>query len=121
MEEVKVVTKYLKLLVGKQLNGVLITQEDIGVIAPYRKQVKYLIANCTCSHLIIVEFKLQVEKLKAACADNNYTDIEIGSVEQYQGQEKLIIIITTVRSKSELLKFDSRLHLGFLSNPKVLF
>lgn len=118
-EEVKVVTKYLNLLVGKRLNGMLINQEHIGVIAPYRKQVNLTcLVNCTCLRLIVL-CKLQVEKLRAACADNRYNDIEIGSVEQYQGQERLIIIITTVRSKSKLLKFDSRSHLGFLSNPKV--
>jgi helicase MOV-10 len=63
---------------------------DIGIIAPYRKQVS---------------------KLKGAC--EKYKDdlkIEVGSIEQFQGKEKSVIILSTVRSHTN--------NVGFLQNPK---
>lgn len=69
--------------------------------------------------LCINIISLQVQKLHQACKKKNWNNILIGSVEQFQGQERLIIIITTVRSTQELVEHDYRFHLGFLKNPKV--
>ncbi|KAI3931804.1 hypothetical protein MKW98_012214 [Papaver atlanticum] len=44
--------------------------------------------------------------------------IEAGSVEQFQGQEKEVIIISTVRSTVKHNEFDKVHYLGFLSNPR---
>lgn len=52
------------------------------------------------------------------CRPVNWHEIEVGSTEQFQGQEKKIIIISTVRSQVELIKEDFQFNLGFLSNPK---
>ena len=48
----------------------------------------------------------------------NWTEIMVGSTEQFQGQEKKVIIISTVRSQVELIKEDFEFNLGFLKNPK---
>merc|ERR1711983_495564 len=45
-------------------------------------------------------------------------DINVGSTEEFQGQERRIIIISTVRSKPTLLQSDYEHKLGFLNNPK---
>ena len=55
-------------------------------------------------------------KLKNQIKD--WTDITVGSTEEFQGQERRIIIISTVRSKPTLLQSDYEHKLGFLNNPK---
>eukprot|EP00731_Ephydatia_muelleri_P000795 Em0001g795a len=70
---------------------------DIGIITPYRKQV---------------------EKIRILLKHVGLEDIKVGSVEEFQGQERLVIIISTVRSSNELLSEDMKCHLGFLANPK---
>lgn len=40
-------------------------------------------------------------------------------MEEFQGQERRVILISTVRSCSEYLQLDQTFNLGFLKNPKV--
>lgn len=44
---------------------------------------------------------------------------QVGSVEEFQGQERRVILISTVRSCSEYFQLDQTFKLGFLKNPKV--
>ncbi|KAL3852404.1 hypothetical protein ACJMK2_016055 [Sinanodonta woodiana] len=74
-----------------------IRPEDIGVITPYRKQVE--------------KIRLLINKL-------GMDMMKVGSVEEFQGQERPVIIISTVRSNEDLIGFDQKHSLGFLSNPK---
>uniref|UniRef100_A0A8C4MZY7 RNA helicase Mov10l1 n=1 Tax=Equus asinus asinus TaxID=83772 RepID=A0A8C4MZY7_EQUAS len=73
-----------------------VSASDIGVITPYRKQV---------------------EKIKILLRNVDLMDIKVGSVEEFQGQECLVIIISTVRSNEDSFE-DDRYFLGFLSNSK---
>ena len=73
------------------------TQQEIGVITPYNKQM----------------LKLQ-RLLKGA----DLGDVKVGSTELFQGQERRVIIISTVRSDEDFLGFDRKHNLGFLDNPK---
>ncbi|XP_045671475.1 RNA helicase Mov10l1 [Ursus americanus] len=73
-----------------------VSASDIGVITPYRKQV---------------------EKIKILLRNVDLMDIKVGSVEEFQGQEYLAIIISTVRSNEDRFE-DDRYFLGFLSNSK---
>lgn len=43
---------------------------------------------------------------------------KIGTVEEFQGQERPIIFITTVRSIDSKVEEDIRHSLGFIKNPK---
>ncbi|CAH1265716.1 MOV10L1 [Branchiostoma lanceolatum] len=86
------VLRYTQLLLGGSVK-----QADLGIITPYRKQV---------------------EKLRLLLGSVGLDEVKVGSVEEFQGQERLIIIISTVRSTTNMLKFDTVHTLGFLSNPK---
>jgi helicase MOV-10 len=64
-------------------------------------------------------FCFQVTKIKKLLQYENISDTKVGSVEEFQGQERRVIIISTVRSSQEYLQMDARFRLGFLKNPKV--
>lgn len=64
---------------------------DIGVVSPY---------------------KLQCKKIENACRKNGLMGITIGSSEIFQGQERKVMILSTVVSR---LKHPG----SFVSNPKV--
>ncbi|XP_034735557.1 RNA helicase Mov10l1 [Etheostoma cragini] len=70
---------------------------DIGIIAPYRKQC---------------------EKIRVLLGKIGLSAIKVGSVEEFQGQEFLVIIMCTVRSNESLQSDDLQKALGFLANPK---
>ncbi|NWH74970.1 M10L1 helicase, partial [Piaya cayana] len=88
------VMQYCCLLAKNESATVSVT--DIGVITPYRKQV---------------------EKIRFLLTSIDLADIKVGTVEEFQGQEYMVIILSTVRSYESLLD-DDRYCLGFLSDPK---
>lgn len=66
----------------------------------------------------------QVEKLRKLLQlkereFSKIKEVRVGSVEQFQGTESRVIIISTVRSSDEFLRMDAIFKLGFLKNPKV--
>lgn len=89
--EIDTVEFYLDFLLKTGINDRKIAQEDIGIISPYQ---------------------LQVQRLKQMCQDKQWPSLEIGSVEQFQGREKLVIILSTARSHTP--------DVGFLNNVKRL-
>ncbi|KAK0204297.1 P-loop containing nucleoside triphosphate hydrolase protein [Desarmillaria ectypa] len=88
----------VKTMVGELLGDtkLKLTVDDIGVIAPYHAQVRRI--------------RKSLEKIAAG--------IQVGSVEEFQGQERKVIIISTVRSSTEFVEFDLRHTLGFVANPR---
>lgn len=87
---------YLNLLLSEKFGNLKIKQNHIGIVAPFKQQ----------------QIKINVELEK-----RNWKDITVGTVETFQGREKEIIILTTVRSR--LFVHDGIRHIGFLSDEKV--
>ncbi|XP_070506773.1 probable RNA helicase armi [Chironomus tepperi] len=67
---------------------------------------------------ILAPYALQVKKLKQQISLLNDSDLKVGTVEEFQGQERLIMIVSTVRTEQKHLKKDSRFGLGFLQCEK---
>lgn len=94
IDEASLVKTYITRLKGDQ--RLRLTDEHIGVISPYH-------AQCGKIRQLISKFA---------------TGVKVGSVEEFQGQEKRIIIISTVRSTLEFVQSDISHTLGFLRNPR---
>uniref|UniRef100_A0A8C6P2T8 RNA helicase n=1 Tax=Nothobranchius furzeri TaxID=105023 RepID=A0A8C6P2T8_NOTFU len=84
--EVEVLMDYVRKLLqsGRKKGLATIGPKDIGIIAPYRKQVGFI----------------------------------VGSVEEFQGQERRVIMVSTVRSSSKYMDYDKKFSLGFVKNEK---
>jgi helicase MOV-10 len=100
--EAEKVFKYVQDLVLNKNNVSPVTSKDIGIITPYQRQA------------------LKIRKLLENNHNekNKFKEIQVGSCEQFQGQERRIIILSTVRSSTDFLDSDKFFNLGFVSNPK---
>lgn len=85
--EIDLIINYLKRIFAFER---IINESDIGIISPYRRQC---------------------EEIMSKCKSYGWKNIQTGSVEKFQGQEKPIIIVSTVRSNMKTI--------GFLDNEKV--
>ncbi|KDQ06471.1 hypothetical protein BOTBODRAFT_121476 [Botryobasidium botryosum FD-172 SS1] len=95
-DEASLVKYYVKKLKQSGLGErICMTDTDIGIIAPYSAQ---------CG------------KIRTLLKAN--PDISVGSAEQFQGQERMAMIISTVRSSRDEIEFDLRHTLGFVANPR---
>eukprot|EP00594_Rhizosolenia_setigera_P007802 CAMPEP_0178966518 /NCGR_PEP_ID=MMETSP0789-20121207/16971_1 /TAXON_ID=3005 /ORGANISM="Rhizosolenia setigera, Strain CCMP 1694" /LENGTH=216 /DNA_ID=CAMNT_0020651801 /DNA_START=1 /DNA_END=651 /DNA_ORIENTATION=+ len=94
-DECHMVKDYVNLLVHTRQNRC--KPSEIGVVTPYHKQA---------------------QKIRQILRKHNFQDVTVGSVEEFQGSERRVIIISTVRSSVEYLNFDNKHKLGFISNSK---
>lgn len=90
-KEIDVVMDYVKDLMYFGLNGEKLLQTDIGIISPYKNQY---------------------QRIQEQLNMRNWSQIDCGSVELFQGKEKHVIIVSFVRS------FTPKL--GFLNNERRL-
>ncbi|KAM8795940.1 helicase MOV-10 [Eudromia elegans] len=80
---------------------------DVGVISPYRKQVEKI-------RRAVTVLDPDLRRLP------DIGMLKVGSVEEFQGQERRVVLVTTVRSCSAHLRLDDTFQLGFLKSPKRL-
>ena len=92
-EEVVTVVNYIKQLLGDPV--LKVKEEEIGVISPYRRQCQ----------------KIRMKLGEAS-------EVMVGTTEEFQGQERRIILVTTVRSNPDYLQQDQLAKIGFLKNRK---
>uniref|UniRef100_A0A672R621 RNA helicase n=1 Tax=Sinocyclocheilus grahami TaxID=75366 RepID=A0A672R621_SINGR len=103
--EIDIIIDYMKKLLTQAKKGIAkISPKEIGIIAPYRKQVEK-IRKAIKLHRELKSF-LGIEELK------------VGSVEEFQGQERKVIIVSTVRSDKKHIILDETFNIGFLKNEK---
>ena len=57
----------------------------------------------------------QCQKIRMQLADS---DVMVGTTEEFQGQERRVIIVTTVRSNPEYVQLDQVAKIGFLKEKK---
>ncbi|KAG0239711.1 hypothetical protein BGW41_007511 [Actinomortierella wolfii] len=95
-----VVKEIIDLLAYYPPNNRRILPKDIGVVVPYRKQVE------------------KIRQLLHRKKVRDFDNIKVETVERFQGLEKAVIIVSTVRSQPKWISFDEKFNLGFLSNPK---
>lgn len=91
--EVRVVMDYVKKLLNVRFKNRKVSQlkeSDIGIVTPYKKQCK---------------------RIAQVCRREKFNDILIGTAETFQGKEKPVIIVSTVRSDERTL--------GFVNEPRV--
>lgn len=94
-KEVYLVLGYVEDLLKNKLGFGKVTAKEIGIVTP---------------------FTLQSKKIKKALKDRKLNDINVGTVELFQGQERKVMIFTAVRSKTFV--YEGKEHIGFLSNFK---
>lgn len=94
-QEAAEVANYVDLLINQTKPP--LKPEEIGVITPYNRQ----------AHKIGTALKLK-----------GISGVKVGSVETFQGQERRVIVMSTVRAENDLLEFDRKYNLGFVANEK---
>ncbi|CAL7951987.1 unnamed protein product [Xylocopa violacea] len=94
-KEIAIITEWIKKLMSSKIGNRKIQQNDIGVVTPFKKQK------------VMIEESLSKHKLNK---------ITVGTVETFQGQEREIMFVSTVRSK--VFKDNDKEHIGFLSHPR---
>ncbi|RDX46185.1 P-loop containing nucleoside triphosphate hydrolase protein [Lentinus brumalis] len=67
---------------------------------------------------VVTQYHGQVMKIRKLLRQAGLEGITVTSVENIQGQERMVVIISTVRSSRDLLSYDSKFTLGFVSNPR---
>ncbi|KAM3618064.1 uncharacterized protein V6R79_014760 [Siganus canaliculatus] len=104
--EVEVLMDYVrKLLLTHSKKGIpTMTPGDIGIIAPYRKQVQ--------------KIRKALEKVGKEFKFKDMNALKVGSVEEFQGQERRVILVSTVRSSPNYAEIDQQFNLGFVKNEK---
>ena len=95
-EEASIVKYYVNLLV-KVTRTNKVDPKDIGIVTPYHKQV---------------------QKIRNLLNKYGFGESKVGSVDEFQGSERRVIIISTVRSTVDYIADDHKHRLGFLANSK---
>ena len=69
---------------------------------------------------MITPYRRQVQKIRQYLRRHNLQDVFVGSSEEFRGQERRVIIVSTVRSEPKYLDQDNQYKPGFIKNPKRL-
>lgn len=76
-----------------------VNKNEIGIITPYQQQVR---------------------TIRKLFEEADEEPPKIGSVEEFQGQERSIILLSTVRTTGAMMREEQKHMLGFINSPKRL-
>eukprot|EP00929_Paragymnodinium_shiwhaense_P001194 TRINITY_DN10140_c0_g1_i2.p1 TRINITY_DN10140_c0_g1~~TRINITY_DN10140_c0_g1_i2.p1 ORF type:complete len:889 (-),score=226.96 TRINITY_DN10140_c0_g1_i2:372-3038(-) len=101
LEEVRLVFRYVEELLEDE--GLGLKGEDIGIITPYVRQRKAV--------------QTQLDSI-----GGEFSKIDCGTVEKFQGQERKVIILSTVRCSNQVSASEEakKQPIGFMADPKRL-
>ncbi|XP_061531402.1 putative helicase mov-10-B.2 isoform X1 [Phycodurus eques] len=104
--EVQVLMDYVKKLLqtGRKKGLSTISPKDIGIITPYKKQGQ--------------KIRQALNRIGKELPFMEMNALKVGSVEEFQGQERRVILLSTVRSNLNYTDFDKQFNLGFVANKK---
>lgn len=66
----------------------------------------------------ITPYRQQMNKMNTLFSVTNLPKCKFGTLEEFQGLEREVIIISTVRTEKKNLELDKKFHLGFLNQEK---
>jgi helicase MOV-10 len=92
------VAEVIERLLKSEQMGKKVTVNDIGVVAPFYRQVRMI---------------------RNILRERGLRDIRVGSVEDYQGQEERILIVSCVRASERWIQDDKEHQLGLLFNDRT--
>jgi helicase MOV-10 len=92
------VLRLIQRLLGSAEVGHKVRVQDIGVVAPFYKQVRLL---------------------RTVLREAGLRDVRVGSVEDYQGQEERVLIVSCVRSSRRWIAQDRERQLGLMWHDKL--
>ncbi|KAL3936349.1 MAG: hypothetical protein SGBAC_008312 [Bacillariaceae sp.] len=93
--EAQQVVEYASMLTRE--NDPPIQTEEIGIITPYSRQA---------------------QKIRLALEIESMPEVKVGSVESFPGQERRVIILSTVRAEQEMVSYDLKHSLGFVAHSE---
>lgn len=67
---------------------------------------------------IITPYRRQIDKMNLLFESCNLEKCKIATMEEFQGDEREIIIVSTVRTREKIIDLDRKFQLGFLFNPR---
>lgn len=94
--EAAMAIEYIKAIVNANIKNKVLPSE-IGIVTPYIRQMY---------------------RLKQLLQQNGFKDVEVGTTEAFQGREKRVILISTVRAQHSLLRHDRKYDLGFVGHKE---
>ncbi|KAJ1557634.1 hypothetical protein HK096_006157, partial [Nowakowskiella sp. JEL0078] len=91
------------------------------IVTTINEILKIRKAGTSENHIgVISPFRQQVHQIRKELRECNHGGIDVGTVEDFQGKEKSIILISSVRSSKRFLDDDIKRDLGVVHFPKRL-
>ncbi len=101
---------------GNSNSKSLWNEKEVHAVVRFVKQLK---AHLALSEIgVVTPYRLQAEKIKEALGAKTVKQLEVDVTERFQGQERQVMIVSTVRSGLAGQQRGSKSKFDFLGSPK---